>query len=88
MRFSLVSLAKDCSPGTERRQNGERPDCSSVGHWVLHAVKAFTSPYLGVLPRNWCWGNRISSYEAEKLSLGDLIVIVIEKQGNKTTYRG
>lgn len=27
--------------------------------WVLHAVKAFTSPHLGVSPRNWCWGNRI-----------------------------
>lgn len=43
---SLLSLAQDCPPGTESRQNGERPDSSSVGHWVLHALKAFSSPYL------------------------------------------
>lgn len=56
---SLLSLAEEYSLEIESRQNGEGTVSSSVGHWVLHAVKAFTSPHLGVSPRNWCWGNRI-----------------------------
>lgn len=56
---SLLSLAEEYSSGIESRQNGEGPVSRSVGHWVLHAVKAFASPRLGVSPRNWCWGNRI-----------------------------
>ena len=48
---SLPSLAEECSPGTKSRRDGEGPVSSSVGRWVLHAVKAFTSPHLGVSPR-------------------------------------
>lgn len=56
---SHLSLAEECPPGTKSRQDSGGSVSSSVGRWVLHAVKAFTSPHSGVSPRNWCWGNRI-----------------------------
>lgn len=41
---SLLSLAEESSLGAESRQGVEDV---SVAVWVLQAVKAFASPYLG-----------------------------------------